>query len=131
MSQFQVADGSSKLSECDPHKLLEQFQLTVGLHPIHLIVLSHCIVVVLGISELIFKRSKIPLCCTLDVVVEAFVGLEVRQGKDVYIDQALDNLPLALGRVVKLNLACVVEQGCVRVELDLLVAFQEGFVHES
>ena len=109
VSQFQVTDGSSKLSEGDPHKLLEQFQLTVGLHPIHLIVLSHCIVVVLGISELIFKRSQIPLCCTLDVVVEAFVGLEVRHGEDVDVHQTLNDLPLALGRVVQLDLACVVE----------------------
>lgn len=96
MSEFQIFNRGAFVDKAHFCKLLELPECAVGLYPKEGIILTHGTVVVLSVSKFICDRGEVPLGSGLDVVVEAFVGDEVRKGDVFDVSYALDDLPLAL-----------------------------------
>ena len=131
VSQLEVVDRCPFLDKLDPRELLELSELPVGsAAPGDGVVLPHGAKVVLCVSELVGKRSEVPVGCRLDVVEEALVGEVVGERKHLDRGQQLDDLPLPLRRVVELYLAGVVEERSISLQLDPLVQLHQALVQQ-
>ena len=131
MRQLQIFHRRKRLTKMQLYKFLKLTQFSILLISVQRIVLPHHIVVIFRISQFISNRRQIPLSRWFYVVMETLVRWVIGKRNVVYVGQALDYLPLSLGGVVELELACVVEECWVGVELDLLVELEEGFVHQA
>ena len=129
--KFQILNRSKFLTKSTINKSLKLPHLPVRPHPIHSIMLSQTVVVILSVSQFISYRSQIPVCGRFYVIVKSFVWNEVRQRKVLYVSQTLNYLPLAFRWIMKFKLACVVKQSCVRIKLYLFVELKKRLVPKT